>query len=113
MPGDWGPGDAPAVVVEPGCVPAIARDVVVLPWNHRRACERLIEQNREQLAAVLVDPLPMRLGLIAPAPGFLELLRARTEECGALYISDEVLCRLRGAHRRPGAHSRAGGRFLE
>lgn len=97
-PASWGSRQEPASVIESGCVPAISQEVVVLPWNNREACERLIEKHRRDLAAVVVDPLPMRLGLIPPAPGFLQHLRAVTQACGVLLVSDEVLTFRLGYH---------------
>jgi glutamate-1-semialdehyde 2,1-aminomutase len=90
-PDVWGSRDEPACLIEAGCVPSISRDVVILPWNDPEVCERLIQKHRTELAAVLVDPLPMRLGFIPPRPGFLQHLRATTRACNVLLISDEVL----------------------
>ena len=87
----WGEARAPASIVEPGCSPAVARDVIVLPWNDEEACVRLIEENKSELAAILVDPLPAGIGFIPPRPGFLERLREVTRQCGVLFISDEVM----------------------
>ncbi len=88
---DWGDAEAPASVIEPSVAPSIARDVVVLPWNNFKACKNLIERHKDELAAVIVDPLPLGIGMIAPQPGFIEFLRELTERHGVLLISDEVL----------------------
>ncbi len=104
-PDAWGEADAPASVTEPGTPESVARDVVVLPWNRPEACCKLIEQNKKDLAALLVDPLPLGIGMIAPRPGFLAGLREETERCGIVLIADEVLnFRLdyRGAFRAQG-----------
>ena len=45
----------------------------------------------DDLAAVLMDPLPAALGLIPPRADFVAAIRAKTRECGALLIADEVL----------------------
>ena len=89
--GEWGEAEAPASVSQPGLSPSVTQDVVVLPWNNPRACERLIAKHAGELAAVIVDPLPLGIGLIAPRPGFLGLLREVTERNRVLLISDEVL----------------------
>jgi glutamate-1-semialdehyde 2,1-aminomutase len=89
--GSWGEAEAPASVVEPSVAPSVANEVVVLPWNNFKACQNLIEQNRNDLAAVVIDPLPLGVGLISPQPGFVEFLRELTERCGVLLICDEVL----------------------
>jgi glutamate-1-semialdehyde 2,1-aminomutase len=54
-------------------------------------CRQLIEQNKNDLAAVLVDPMPLGIGMIAPRPGFLAGLREATARYGIVLIADEVL----------------------
>ncbi|MCG8468248.1 MAG: aspartate aminotransferase family protein [Gemmatimonadetes bacterium] len=97
-PEDWGDADRPESVGEAGCSPSAVSEVVVLPWNEPEACARLIDEHREELAAVVVDALPGALGLIPPAPGFLERLRAATERADVLMIADEVLTFRLGYH---------------
>ncbi len=101
----WGPPEAPASVAEQDAPPSVANEVIVLPWNNFEACRDLIRRNRSSLAAVIVDPLPTSIGMIAPVDGFLELLREETEQAGVLLIADEVMSfRLayEGAMRRYG-----------
>ena len=86
-----GAPNRPASVLEAGTASAVADDVIVMPWNDLRVCRELISENSSQLAAVLVDPLPAALGLIAPEPGFLEMLREETSRHGVLLIADEVM----------------------
>jgi glutamate-1-semialdehyde 2,1-aminomutase len=91
-PDDWGPDDAPASVPSSGGIPKHrVLETLVLPWNDRDATERLITQHRNELAAVLVDPLSNRMGFIPPADGFLAFLRALTRAHGILLIFDEVI----------------------
>ena len=88
---EWGEVDAPRSVTEPGTPPAVANDVVVLPWNRTEACRRLIARHKDELAAVLVDPNPLGIGMIPPRPGFLQFLREETARHGILLAADEVL----------------------
>jgi glutamate-1-semialdehyde 2,1-aminomutase len=90
-PDVWGEADAPASITEPGTPESVARDVIVLPWNRQEDCRKLIAQNKTELAAVLFDPMPLGIGMIAPRPGFLPWLREETERHGILLIADEVL----------------------
>ena len=62
-----------------------------MPWNNIEACASIIEKHKDQLAAVIIDPLPAALGWIPPKPGFLESLRRITQDYGILLISDEVI----------------------
>jgi glutamate-1-semialdehyde 2,1-aminomutase len=103
----WGALEAPAGIAEQDAPPSVADEVIVLPWNNFEACRDLIRRNRSSLAAVLVDPLPTSIGMIAPQDGFLEMLREETERGGVLLIADEVMSfRLAydGAMRRYGIH---------
>jgi len=90
-PDAWGEAEAPASITEPGTPESVARDVVVLPWNRPEACRKLIEKNKDDLAALLVDPMPLGIGMIAPRPGFLAWLREETARHGIVLIADEVL----------------------
>ncbi len=74
-----------------GLPPAVLKHVVVLPWNDAEACEQIIEREAAALAAVLVDPLLGIGGVLPPAPGFLERLRAVTERHGIVLVFDEVI----------------------
>jgi glutamate-1-semialdehyde 2,1-aminomutase len=104
---DWGPEDAPASVPASGGLPKHrVLETLVLPWNDREACERLVTRHRGELAAVLVDPLSNRMGFIPPAEGFLGFLRALTRSHGILLIFDEVIS-FRVGHA--GAQGRYGG----
>ena len=89
--GDWGDAEAPRSVTEPGTPPSVASDVVILPWNRVDACRKLIARHGSDLAAVLVDPMPLGIGMIAAQPGFLEFLREETTRHGILLVADEVL----------------------
>ena len=91
QPEDWGADDRPTSVAAPGAAASAAAEVLVLPWNDLAACTRLIEENAASLAALLVDALPLGIGLVAPVPGFLEGLRALSRRHGILFIADEVM----------------------
>ena len=88
---EWGESAAPRSVIEPGTPPSVADDVVVLPWNRLDICRERIAQCRNELAAVIFDPMPLGIGMIAARPGFLEFLREETARHGILLIADEVL----------------------
>ena len=90
-PEEWGDPTEPVSAIEPGVAPSVKSDVIVMPWNDTQACSSIIEKHRDELAAVLIDPLPAALGWIPPEPGFLESLREITRGYGILLISDEVI----------------------
>jgi glutamate-1-semialdehyde 2,1-aminomutase len=98
-PERWGdPKDPRPVAYTPGAAPSILQDVVVLPFNHLEACEAILTRERDSLAAVIVDPVPNRAGLIPPKPGFLPGLRKITSRYGILLIADEVIAFRLGYH---------------
>ena len=74
-----------------GLPPAVLKHVVVLPWNDPEACEQILEAEAAHLACLIVDPLLCNAGLIRPADGFLQRLRAITERHGIVLIFDEVI----------------------
>jgi glutamate-1-semialdehyde 2,1-aminomutase len=64
---------------------------VVLPYNDSEAVEELFLRDGERIAAVIVEPVAANMGVVPPAPGFLDTLRRVTETHGALLIFDEVI----------------------
>lgn len=87
-----GPEDAPIAVPESGGIPPELRQfVIVLPWNDLGALERTIRRHRDEIAAVIMEPINYNSGTIRPAPGYLEGARALTEEAGIVLIFDEIL----------------------
>ena len=74
-----------------GVTPGAVQDTHVLPFNDPGAVEELFARRGDEIAAVLVEPIPANAGLILPVPGFLEKLRDLTRKHGSLLIFDEVM----------------------
>lgn len=72
-------------------------DVVVSRYNDADLTERLIEANKGELAAVLLDPMPFRMGLVSGQAEFLQRVRELTAAYGIVLIFDEVIT-LRAAY---------------
>lgn len=73
-------------------VPAeLTQHTLVAPYNHVDAVERLFHEAGEQIAAVIVEPVAGNMGVVPPAPGFLQALREITQQYGSLLIFDEVI----------------------
>ena len=86
------------LVPSSGGVPeSMAADVVMVAWNDAAAFEWAIERHGDELAAVICEPIHYNAGCIPPEPGFLQLLRRRTEERGIVLIFDEILSGFRTA----------------
>lgn len=91
-PETWGDLDAPnSVPTAAGTPQGVLDDVVVIPFNNVELAERIIRKQANDLAAVLVDVMPNRAGLVPASPEFLQMLRRVTQEIGALLIFDEVI----------------------
>ena len=91
-------------------VPAgYAKTTLTAVYNDSESVRRLMEENRGEVAAVVVEPVAANMGVVLPKPGFLEFLRRITEENGALLIFDEVITGFRlglgGATEYTGVHA--------
>jgi glutamate-1-semialdehyde 2,1-aminomutase len=91
-----------------GVTSGAARDTIVCPYNDVDAVATAVERHGEGLAAIVVEPVAGNLGVVPPAEGFLEALRALCDAAGALLIFDEVITGFRVA--RGGAQERFGVR---
>lgn len=74
-----------------GVTPGATQDTHVLAFNDLQAVADLFRKRGNEIAAVLLEPVPANAGLILPLPGFLEGLRQLTRKHGALLIFDEVM----------------------
>ena len=81
-----------------GVTKHIIEDTLVATYNDIESVRRLLETHRGEVAAIILEPIMGNMGLIPPAPGFLEELRRVTEEEGVLLIFDEVISGFRAAH---------------
>lgn len=91
-PANWGPPERPSSTPAYRGMPrSVLSDTLVLRFNQAEEARRLIRENAHNLAAVLLDPMPGRAGLIPPDPDFLAALQEACREHGILLISDEVL----------------------
>jgi glutamate-1-semialdehyde 2,1-aminomutase len=67
------------------------RNTIIVPYNDVDQLEMAIKNNRDGLAAVIVEPVIGNFGVVLPKPGFLETLRELTETYGVVLIFDEVI----------------------
>ena len=92
----------------PGVPPEVTQHTLLAPYNDLEAVERVCGENRDRLAAILVEPVAGNMGVVPPADGFLEGLRGVADRTGALLVFDEVMTGFRVA--RGGAAERYGVR---
>ncbi len=74
-----------------GLTPDSVDNVLVLPFNEVEATARLVEQQGEHLAAVIVEPVLGSAGMIPVEQSYLNMLREVTERLGILLVFDEVI----------------------
>jgi len=87
-----GPRESPCPVPwSQGQVEACAGEVVILPWNDLQLVEKTIAQHRDDLAAVITEPIMCNTNCIEPQPGFLEGLREICTREGVVLIFDEII----------------------
>ncbi len=75
----------------PGVPAAATRDTMVLPYNDIDAVRHAFAESGRDIAAVIVEPVAGNMGVVPPAPGFLESLRWQTTAHDAVLIFDEVM----------------------
>jgi glutamate-1-semialdehyde 2,1-aminomutase len=92
----------------PGVPPDLARDTITLPFNNLKEVQKTLEREGNQIACIIVEPVPGNMGVILPQDGYLPGLRELTKPFGILLIFDEVMSGFRVA--RGGAQERYGVR---
>ena len=74
-----------------GVTEGTAKDTLTAPYNDLETTAKMLEVNKDQIAAVIVEPVAANMGVVLPKQGFLKGLRALCDTHGALLIFDEVI----------------------
>ncbi|MEA5505503.1 glutamate-1-semialdehyde 2,1-aminomutase [Halotia wernerae UHCC 0503] len=82
----------------PGVPKSATISTLTAPFNDLEAVKALFEENRDEIAGVILEPVVGNAGFIPPDAGFLEGLRELTQEHGALLVFDEVMTGFRIAY---------------
>ncbi len=82
----------------PGVPKSATSTTLTAPFNDLESVKALFEENRDEIAGVILEPVVGNAGFIAPDAGFLEGLRELTHEHGALLVFDEVMTGFRIAY---------------
>jgi len=75
----------------PGVTTGVANDTLTAPYNDLDAVEKLVEENKNEIAAIIVEPVAGNMGCVLPEKGFLEGLRTICNAENILLIFDEVM----------------------
>lgn len=106
QPANWGDAERPKSVPVTYGTPRSAMDeVVVIPFNDIDRAIAILEDHAEELACVLIDLVPHRVGLMPAGRGFVAGLREWTRRKNVLLVLDEVItlrCRFGGAQEMYG-----------
>jgi len=78
------------VLASKGIVEEAVKQTLIAPFNDLEAVETIMEKHGNEVAAIILEPIPMNMGYILPKPGFLEGLRKITDEYNSVLIFDEV-----------------------
>lgn len=80
-----------------GVTAGTVADTIVCPYNDLDAIDAAFAEHGDAIAALLVEPIAANMGLVPPAPGYLEGLRERCTRHGTLLVFDEVITGFRVA----------------
>jgi glutamate-1-semialdehyde 2,1-aminomutase len=86
------------VPTSPGVPEETASNTIVSDFNNIEKLKEIFAACGEEIAAVIVEPVAGNMGVIPPAPGFLEGLRSITNQYGSILIFDEVMTGFRVAY---------------
>src|SRR6476646_4088284 len=75
----------------PGVTAGVSNDTLTCSYNDLAAVERLVEENKNEIAAIIVEPVAGNMGCILPQTGFLEGLRKICDTENIIFIFDEVM----------------------
>jgi len=90
-PDRMGPADHPASFPQSDGIPAaIVELTTVVPFNDLGALENAFATHKDEVAAVIVEPAMMNVGIVLPDPGYLDKVKDMAHRHGALLIFDEV-----------------------
>jgi glutamate-1-semialdehyde 2,1-aminomutase len=93
----------------PGVTAGVSMDTLTAPYNDLDAVQQLVNENKDAIAAIIIEPVAGNMGCILPEKGFLEGLRAICDKEGIVFIFDEVMTGFRlaagGAQERLGINA--------
>lgn len=75
----------------PGVTAGVSTDTLTCAYNDLAAVEKLVEENKGEVAAIIVEPVAGNMGCILPQPGFLEGIRKICDAENIVFIFDEVM----------------------
>ena len=75
----------------PGITAGVAKDTLNAPYNDLQRVHELVKENKDEIAAIIIEPVAGNMGCVLPGKGFLEGLRMLCDEENIILIFDEVM----------------------
>ena len=75
----------------PGIPEEATRNTILVAFNDEEAIRKVIEENKDDIACIIVEPIMGNIGCVPPKEGYLKFLREITEENNIIFIIDEVI----------------------
>ncbi len=75
----------------PGITGGVSNDTLTCAYNDLEAVEKLVRENKNEIAAIIIEPVAGNMGCILPQPGFIEGLRKICDRESIVFIFDEVM----------------------
>ena len=94
------------VMESPGITPELQANTLIAQYNDLNSVEELLRRNENEVAAIIVEPVALNMGVVPPERGFLEGLRRLSDEYDVALIFDEI--KTAGRIARGGATERFG-----
>ena len=85
------PNSPQPVAASAGLAPGVTEQVVVIPFNDSPTARAILDENAEDLAAVIIEPVMGSVGMVPALPEYLEMLREFCTANGSVLIFDEVI----------------------
>ena len=91
-----GPAEKPIPYIQSGGIPKAIEDfIIVVAYNDLEALEKVIKEKKDEVAALIMEPICYNSGCIVPTKEYMKAIRKLTEENGILLIYDEILSAFR------------------
>src|SRR3990170_831534 len=82
----------------PGVPADFAKNTITAPFNNFESVKDIMASIGNEMACIIVEPVPWNIGVVPPAEGYLKMLREITRQYGTLLIFDEVMSGFRVAY---------------
>ncbi|MCC6144123.1 MAG: glutamate-1-semialdehyde 2,1-aminomutase [Candidatus Hydrogenedentes bacterium] len=85
------------VPTSPGIPDSFAKCTLTMGYNDLEAAKGIFSERGDEIACIIIEPVPGNMGVLLPEPGYLEGLRELTRAHGSLLVFDEVMSGFRAA----------------